>query len=156
MKKEMGEKIRAARERAGHTQEQLAEGVEVSIDTVRRWESGVREPRASDLARLAKFLKVEERYFFGSRKPWGGVRLILTREGGSELSRIDLTGITDTFVGVSNKGIVLHLSGDFRTEEDLNTALAEIKKIGLEAIDQRGRWLEDGADNTCRNSAVEG
>lgn len=155
MKKEMGEKIRAARERAGHIQEQLAEGVEVSIDTVRRWESGVREPRASDIARLAKFLKVEERYFFGSREPWE-VRLILNREGGCELSRIDLTGVNDSFVGVSNKGIVLHLSGDFRTEEDLNTALAEFKKIGLEAIEQRGRWLEDGADNTCRNSAVEG
>ena len=147
MKKEMGEKIRAARERAGQTQDQLAEGVKVSIDTVRRWEGGVREPRASDIARLAKFLKVEERYFFCKYEPWE-VRLILNREGGCELGRINLTDVNDTFVVVSYKGIVLHLSGDIRTEDDLNTALAEFRKIGLEAIEQRGRWLEDGARNT--------
>ena len=54
--KELGARLREARKAAGLYQEELARRVGVSVDTVRRWESGAREPRASDLQSLARVL----------------------------------------------------------------------------------------------------
>ncbi len=54
--KELGMKLRDARKAAGLYQEGLARRIGVSVDTVRRWESGAREPRASDLQSLAGVL----------------------------------------------------------------------------------------------------
>ena len=52
--------IRHYREQANLTQQQLADAVLCSVDTVRRWEAGVRDPRAGDIAKLAAALGVSE------------------------------------------------------------------------------------------------
>ena len=52
--------IREWRKKAGFTQEQLAEMVEVHVNTLAKWENGTREPRASDITRLAKALSCTE------------------------------------------------------------------------------------------------
>ena len=55
--KELGTKLRDARKAAGLYQEGTCTACRgVSVDTVRRWESGAREPRASDLQSLAGVL----------------------------------------------------------------------------------------------------
>ena len=46
--------IRKFRESYGLTQSQVAEKIGVSLDTVSRYETGKREPRASDLMRMAQ------------------------------------------------------------------------------------------------------
>lgn len=49
-------KIREYREKNGLTQSQLAAKVGLSLDTVSRYETEKREPRASDLCRMAEVL----------------------------------------------------------------------------------------------------
>ena len=61
--------IRKYREMAGLTQTAAAKRLYISIDSVRRYESGIREPRSSDLKRMAELygctmeelLKAEEK-----------------------------------------------------------------------------------------------
>lgn len=48
----MANSIRKFRERAGLTQVQFAEKLNISLDSVRRYESGDREPRWSDIAAM--------------------------------------------------------------------------------------------------------
>ncbi len=45
--------IRYFREKTGLTQGQLAEKLGIALDSVSRYENGKREPRASDLCRMA-------------------------------------------------------------------------------------------------------
>ena len=52
--------IRSLRERSGYTQATLAQAIGVSDMTVRRWESGQREPRASEITKLCEVLGVSE------------------------------------------------------------------------------------------------
>lgn len=52
----MGEKLRAARKAAGLTQAQLAEKAGYTQRDVSRWESGVVEPVASTVRKLADAL----------------------------------------------------------------------------------------------------
>lgn len=50
--------IRDAREKAGITQEELAEQMEVSRQTISRWETGATRPSADKLTRLSQVLGV--------------------------------------------------------------------------------------------------
>jgi transcriptional regulator with XRE-family HTH domain len=52
--------IRAYRRRQGLTQKALAEKTGLSILTINRYESGLREPRASDIKKLCEVLNVSE------------------------------------------------------------------------------------------------
>ncbi len=51
------EKLVTMRKGIGLNQQELADAVGVSIDSVRRWEAGKQEPRLSDLKALAAVLK---------------------------------------------------------------------------------------------------
>ena len=53
-----GEQLKMWRKRKGMKQAELAGALEVSIDTVRRWEAGSYEPRVSDLRNLARVLRI--------------------------------------------------------------------------------------------------
>ncbi|MEG1837659.1 MAG: helix-turn-helix transcriptional regulator, partial [Synergistaceae bacterium] len=50
------------------TQDIFAKEVCVSVDTVRRWESGEREPRYSDLQKIAKALNTSVAYLMGEEE----------------------------------------------------------------------------------------
>ena len=52
------ETIRNLRKQRGLNQDELAADVEVSVDTVRRWEKGSQVPRVDELVRLASSLRV--------------------------------------------------------------------------------------------------
>lgn len=52
------ERLASLRKSIGLSQQDLAEAIDVSIDSIRRWESGKQEPRLSDLKQLAKVLGV--------------------------------------------------------------------------------------------------
>ena len=49
----MGEKLKAARLRAGRTQAQLAAAIGCQQRDISRWENGSREPMASTLKKIA-------------------------------------------------------------------------------------------------------
>ena len=58
------DKIRKRRLYLGLTQKKLAELVGVSISIVTRWESGAKLPRAENLGKLCKILRVSPNYFY--------------------------------------------------------------------------------------------
>ncbi|MCQ2485999.1 MAG: helix-turn-helix domain-containing protein [Clostridia bacterium] len=66
----LGQRIRAARESAGFTQENLAEAVGVSRTAVARWESDDIEPKLQNLILIAELLHVstDSLLGIGSRK----------------------------------------------------------------------------------------
>ena len=55
---DIGDRIRDLRKKYRLNQFDLAELVEVSVDSVRRWESNKQLPRADELSKLASVLKV--------------------------------------------------------------------------------------------------
>ena len=59
MEETVGGKIRLLRERAGLTQEEVAEAMHVSRQAVSKWESGLSRPSSDNLIRLARLFKVE-------------------------------------------------------------------------------------------------
>ncbi len=63
----LGRKIRAAREYAGLTQEELADKAEVNRTTLSKIENGLAEPRARTLLRLARALKVPPAHLWDAR-----------------------------------------------------------------------------------------
>ena len=56
----IGKSIRTHRKRAGLTQQKLSGQICVHEMTIRRWESGLREPRSSDIKALCEVLQVSE------------------------------------------------------------------------------------------------
>lgn len=64
---QLGSRIRQARDRAGLTQEQLAERIGVSRTAVARYESGEIEPKLHNLAAIALALNVSADELLGIR-----------------------------------------------------------------------------------------
>ncbi len=56
----LGNSIRHYRRQKKLTQQELAQLVSCSIDSVKRWENGVREPKASDIKKLCAVLECTE------------------------------------------------------------------------------------------------
>ena len=54
----LDETIRNLRKQRGFNQNELVEAVEISVDTVRRWEKGSQVPRADELVSLASSLRI--------------------------------------------------------------------------------------------------
>ncbi len=62
--KDFGQRLKAARERAGMTQKELADAIGKSADTVATYEVGSRQPRLNDLPKIAEALEVPIDAFF--------------------------------------------------------------------------------------------
>ena len=55
---EFSERIAGLRKKNNMTQAQMADAIDVSIDSIRRWESGKQEPRLAQLRDLASLFKL--------------------------------------------------------------------------------------------------
>lgn len=86
-------KLKEWREKSGLSQEKLAECVGVHENTIRKWEKEYREPRASDIAKLAAALNISELELLTGPEP--GTRefkLILDKEGELDMNVINISG----------------------------------------------------------------
>ena len=86
-------KLKEWREKSGLSQEKLAECVGVHENTIRKWEKEYREPRASDIAKLAAALNISELELLTGPEP--GTRefkLILDKEGEVDMNVINISG----------------------------------------------------------------
>ena len=84
--------IRHYRERAGLTQLQLSVAVKCSVDSVRRWESGQREPRASEIAKLCEVLGVSEAELLrGPQSKEWRIEVVFRREKDWEMNTVDMS-----------------------------------------------------------------
>lgn len=64
----LAKKVRELRTDAGKSQQQLADALEVKRETVKFWESGARQIKATDLAKLALYFEVSVDFLLGLQK----------------------------------------------------------------------------------------
>jgi transcriptional regulator with XRE-family HTH domain len=82
--KQIGEKIRELRitlRGKGISQEDLAQAMRTTANTVSRWETAIYKPSISDLERLARFFGVPVTVFFPEIQPVARVNALLSATG---------------------------------------------------------------------------
>lgn len=114
-----GDRLAAGREAAGMSQEQLARRLGVKLDTLRKWEEDLAEPRANRLSMLSGLLGVS-------------IRWLLTGEG---------TGVTPPEAEPDTAGDVSALMTEMRALRGEAMRLAE--RIGR--VEKRLRGIGGGA-----------
>ena len=77
---EIGARIKELRKLRGIKQEDFAEGLGVSVQTVSRWENGVNYPDISMLPAIASFFRVTADYLLGLEGSDGMAKLLKTTE----------------------------------------------------------------------------
>ena len=124
------EKIKSARERLLLTQEEFAEALRVSVQTVSRWENGVNFPDLSMLPQLAVYFKVSADYLLGLERNDTMAKLLKTMETFELASRQEAEEMVLKFKGekfpilkdyriTANGGkVILEVTKEFNT--DLN------------------------------------
>ena len=138
--------VRHYRERAGLTQLRLSEAVKCSIDSVRRWESGQREPRASEIARLCEVLGVSEAELLrGPQSKEWRIEVVFRKEEDWEMNTVDMSASAPNLflVQVGLEKIGLNLVGDPKDEAELDGLWGKAKPQILKMIAMR-RELNDG------------
>ena len=140
--------IRHYRERVGLTQLRLSEAVKCSIDSVRRWESGQREPRASEIAKLCEVLgvSVDDLLRGPQSKEWR-IEVVFRREEDWEMNTVDMSASAPNLflVQVGMEKIGLNLVGDPADEAELDGLWDKAKPQILKMIDMRRELKEAGA-----------
>lgn len=89
---EIGKQIRDLRTSVGGrgtSQEDLAQGVGTTANTVSRWETATYKPAISDLERLARFFRVPITAFFPDAKPTSRTNALLTATADLDESDLD-------------------------------------------------------------------
>ena len=122
--------IRECRKMRGMTQEKLAELVDIHVNTLLRWEYGTREPKASEIQKLAKALGVTEAELLnGPDNKELKVRIIIGGDTVSNLPRIDLKP-NEFIYQLKNNEPLVSLMGCIRigTPEERQKAREEILK----------------------------
>ena len=140
--------IRHYRERVGLTQLRLSEAVKCSIDSVRRWESGQREPRASEIAKLCEVLGVSEAELLrGPQSKEWRIEVVFRKEEDWEMNTVDMSASAPNLflVQVGLEKIGLNLVGDPKDEAELDGLWGKAKPQILKMIAMR-RELNDGKE----------
>jgi transcriptional regulator with XRE-family HTH domain len=115
--------IKLFRKKNKLTQNQLANLCNVSLKTVCRWETGEREPRASDIKKLCEVLGVSEAELLN-----GPTKNELKIEFVWEVSDMDILKLESNSFGFGFRGSEVLLWGAMPDEEDEETVAREIAK----------------------------
>lgn len=138
--------IRSLRERSGYTQTTLARAIGVSDMTVRRWESGQREPRASEITKLCEVLGVSEAELLRgpAEKRWE-VRVILEEPKEVDVMNLTKDAPNEALVEIGTHKIAVKIVGDVENESELDNLLAEVKEKALDGLGLKRKWREAAA-----------
>ena len=143
-KKEYGEVIRNLRIKAGLTQAELASRIDVHEMTLRRWEQGVREPKAREIRRLCEVLGCSEAELLnGSAKQEFEVKIVMGVKNLTGLAGVEI--MDNSFLyGVQDDEPQIHIAGKVRidTPELREKALDEIIRKFKKAC-----WMFDHKDD---------
>ena len=135
--------IRECRKMRGMTQEKLAELVDIHVNTLLRWEYGTREPKASEIQKLAKALGVTEAELLnGPANQELDVKILMGVKSLTGLAGIEVAN--NSFIyGVQDDEPQIVLAGKVRidTPEQRKNALAEIISKFKKAC-----WMYDHRD----------
>lgn len=91
----ISERILAARERAKLSQEEVADAVQVSRNSVSAWERGASEPRGINLLRLANALGVRQGWLRNGEPPMSNEALKFVGADGLEVLEADTDPVTN-------------------------------------------------------------
>lgn len=142
----MNNTIKHFRDRAGLTQLELAKYTDVSIDSIRRWESGLREPRATGIKKLCEVLKVSEAELLNGpqSKEWK-IEVVFRKEEDWTMQTVDMSATAPNLflVQVGMEKISLSLVGDPKDEAEVDSLWAKAKPTVLKMIKMR-RELNEG------------
>lgn len=137
--------IREWRKKAGLTQVELAELVNVHENTVSRWESGDREPRATDIKNLCEALDVSESDLLNGpkSKEWR-IEVVFRKEDDWEMETIDMSAAAPNLflVQVGLEKMALYLVGDPKDEAEIDSLWEKAKPKLLKVMELR-RELKD-------------
>ena len=130
-KGELAGRIKTLRKKAGLNQDELADLIDVSIMTVRRWEWGARSPRMEEVKRIAAALHVTEAELLNgpSSTEWR-IEAVFKKEEDWEMNKsIDMcAGGPNMFLAeVGTEKIALNLVGAPQSEEELDGLWAKLK-----------------------------
>lgn len=144
----LGEAIKRYRTEKNMTQQELAKLIPCSVDSIRRWEANVREPRTSDLQRLCEVLGcTESELLNGQVQQEFEVKILM---GVKSLTGLAGAEVLDNsfFYGVQDDKPQIHLAGKvlIGTQEDRVKAAAEILKTFWAAC-----WMYDNKKKAEEN-----
>ena len=132
----------------GLSQFALSEKVGVHENTVRRWESGQCEPRASEIAKLCEVLGVSvDDLLNGPRSKEWRIEVVFRREEDWEMHTVDMSASAPNLflVQVGMEKIGLNLVGDPADEAELDGLWSKAKPQILKMIDMRRELKEQEA-----------
>ena len=130
---DIGERIRKLRQARGITQEQFAAAMEVSVQTVSRWENRVTLPDISLLPKIAVFFNTTADYLLGMNDLEHQPKLLRTVERFQVTSKKDAEAMVDVFRSESFPRLT-----DWRITEEDGACILEVTKdfnVELDRLD---------------------
>lgn len=130
-----GQRLKTLRKSKGITQEELADRLELSIMTVRRWEWGERTPRVDDIKKLALALGVSDSDLLDDTSTQSHDWVLTVRFAHDFREEVfDLSKGIDpiSIINTSKDGGVLTLGGNYELWTDDNAfkkLIADLKKL---------------------------
>ena len=125
---EIGSIIKKLRQQKQLTQEELAEMLKVSVQTISRWENGVNYPDLVFLPEIAAIFHVTTDYLLGVKGEPKMAKLLTTRETFQVTSKAEAENMVHNF----QKAAFPKLLGYSISEEDGNIILVVEKEFGEE------------------------
>ena len=143
--KNFANKLKAFRKRAGLTQQELANMVNVSLKTVQRWEHEERQPRVEELKKLTEALHISETDLL-SETPDRKVQITISWNW-EEMKKgvIDMDKDKFKLILGEDGAIGLQGAGKFTNREAINDFIAEVRnqlEIAFDAQVRRGAIQE--------------
>ena len=112
--------LRNLRKKAGLTQEELAERLDVHLNTISRWENGVDTPKTLKIKRLAEIFNVSESELLNDSKSeeWE-LRLVMRKAGNPQKGIIDMArSSSNAALYIEDDTMAITLSGNYELWED--------------------------------------
>lgn len=93
----LAQRLKELRKKAGLTQEELAELIDVHLNTISRWENGIDTPKTFKITQLAKVLNVNEvELINGTPSQNWELKLLVSKTRENEGGRVDMSGKSST------------------------------------------------------------
>ena len=114
------QRLRELRKRAGLTQEELAERVDVHLNTISRWENGIDTPKTFKIKRLAEALHVSELELLnGSNSEQWEIRMLVSKTGKAGEVKVDMTEVkSSATLNIGDTAMAITLSAGYELWED--------------------------------------
>lgn len=120
---DIGVKIQKLRQMRGITQEQFADAMQITVQTVSRWENSVTLPDISMLPKLAAFFNTTTDYLLGAEPPESQTKLLRS----VETFRLPTRQDAETMVAVFENEEFPRLTC-YKITEEKDTVLLEVTK----------------------------